>query len=105
MTMGVRSETLKPGIHTALSLALLGFVTFTVVLLNLLGVSGGVGFGLILSITGGIGGSLSSFIIPALLYIKISSPENQWYYPAWVLFFLGWIVLFAVVIVTILGLA
>ena len=58
MAAGKRSESLDWFPHTVLSLSLLAFSTFVVLLLNILGVSGGVGFGLILSITGGIGGKL-----------------------------------------------
>ena len=57
---GKRSETLDWAPHTILSLSLLAFSTFAVLLLNILGVNGGAGFGLILSITGGIGGNILS---------------------------------------------
>ncbi len=62
MAVGKRSESLDWLPHTVLSLGLLAFCTFVVLLLNILGVSGGVGFGLILSITGGIGGELLDIV-------------------------------------------
>jgi hypothetical protein len=100
---GKRSETLDTWPHTLLSLGLLAFSTIVVLLLHELGVSGGEGFGLILSITGGVGGSLSSFIIPAALYVKLSPKTDRLYYPACVLFVLGWLILLGVVIETIVS--
>jgi amino acid permease len=104
MASGLKSESLNQIPHTLLSLGLLAFCTIIVLLLNLAGIAGGEGFGVILNITGGIGGSLSSFIIPAAMYAKVMPASDPLYYPAIALGAMGVVILVTVVIVTILGL-
>lgn len=91
MFMGKRSETLPSFTHTALSLGLLTFVTLMVALLNVLGVTGGVGFGLILSITGGIGGNFTYLNIRMQLSVIcfLNRISVVLYNPGTVIYYIG----------------
>lgn len=50
-------------------------------------------------------GSLATLILPAAIYLKVMPPDSPLYNHARVLFVFGVAVMFAVVIVTIIGLA
>jgi hypothetical protein len=50
-------------------------------------------------------GSLATLILPAAIYLKVMPPDSDMYMHARVLLVLGFAVMFAVVIVTIIGLA
>lgn len=104
------STELPPLIHTVISLALVGFLLLLVIFLLSTGLSSGAAFSLVLNLTGGIAGSLTSFILPTAIYIKIStSLENKLkistfkYYESRIIFGLGIIIMFVVVIMTILS--
>jgi len=58
MFLGVKSEDLSAATHTALSVALLALVTGIVLALTNMGMASGAVFGLILDLTGGIGGRI-----------------------------------------------
>jgi len=73
---GVRSETLPLMTHTLLSVAIMACTTAFVLMMLWLGLSSGPAFALILNVTGGIGGSLSTFIMPAAIYLKMM-PRGQ----------------------------
>lgn len=60
------------------------------------GISQGVAFGVILDITGGIGGSLISFILPGLFYIKLKEKNAPLYKHCVSMIILGVFVLFFV---------
>lgn len=131
--MRTRSELLPFVTHTAITLILLTGVTAMVILLLGLGLASGVAFSLILNLTGGIGGtllvlattnttclsfthtlysescsmvgSIVTLILPAAIYLKIMPKESDLTNYAWALFVFGFIVMIAVVVVTILTLA
>jgi hypothetical protein len=48
-------------------------------------------------------GSLATLILPAAIYLKVMPPESDMYRTAQVLLVVGFAVMFAVVIVTIIG--
>ena len=68
---GLRSETLPFITHTVLSVALIAGTTAFVLMLLSLGLASGQAFSLILNVTGGIGGSLATFILPSAIYLKL----------------------------------
>eukprot|EP00597_Dinobryon_sp_UTEXLB2267_P006404 CAMPEP_0170081818 /NCGR_PEP_ID=MMETSP0019_2-20121128/17587_1 /TAXON_ID=98059 /ORGANISM="Dinobryon sp., Strain UTEXLB2267" /LENGTH=453 /DNA_ID=CAMNT_0010296431 /DNA_START=97 /DNA_END=1459 /DNA_ORIENTATION=- len=99
---GRKSEHLDFFTHTVLTAAMLVGITALVLMLLGLGLASGEAFSLILNITGGIGGSLATLIIPAVLYLKVLGRESPWFYSAVGLAVFGTFIMFAVLIVTIL---
>eukprot|EP01038_Epipyxis_sp_PR26KG_P006093 gene6093-8396_t len=98
-----RSEELPVAVHTIITVSLLAAITTVVLLLLGLGLASGVAFSLILDITGGIGGSLATLILPAAIYLKLMPENNRpLYYQAIALLTVGIAVMFAVIIVTII---
>jgi len=71
LVLGVRSETLPFSTHTLLSIGLMVATTAFVLMMLSLGLASGPAFALILNVTGGIGGSLATFILPAAIYLKL----------------------------------
>jgi len=102
--MRTRSELLPSTTHAIITVVLLVVVTAIVLLLLGLGLASGVAFSLILNITGGIGGSLATLILPAAIYLKVMHPDSDMYMHARILFVMGVVVMFAVVIFTIMSL-
>jgi len=77
LAMGVRSETLPFSTHTLLSVGLMVTTTAFVLMMLRLGLASGPAFALILNVTGGIGGSLATFILPAAIYLKVMPKEGS----------------------------
>jgi len=98
--MNTRSELLPVGQHTVISIGLLAAVTAMVILLLSLGLGSGVAFSLVLNLTGGIGGSLATLILPAAIYLKVMPTDSGMYMHAQALLVLGVLVMLAVVGVT-----
>lgn len=99
---GVRSETLPLITHTILSIGLIAGTTAVVLMLLSFGLASGQAFALILNITGGLGGSLATFMLPAAIYLKLMPVKgSKLRYPAMALFLLGFAVLVAVLTVEI----
>jgi solute carrier family 38 (sodium-coupled neutral amino acid transporter), member 11 len=73
---GKRSELLPTMTHSAVSVTLLFLTTLAALMLTRYGLSSGQAFSVILNITGGVGGSLSTFILPAAIYLKIVPPSS-----------------------------
>ncbi len=66
---------------------------FLVLIFRFVGFTNGEAFGLILDFTGAIAGSLTSFVIPALLYLKLNSKSAPYYNQAILLFIFGGLVM------------
>jgi sodium-coupled neutral amino acid transporter 11 len=98
---GKRSEHLPTRTHSVVTIVLLAVTVLTVIALLQLNLSSGLAFSLILNITGGVGGSLEAFILPAAIYLKLMSVDSPLYNPARVLFVVGVIVMILVVVMTI----
>lgn len=79
---GVRSETLPLATHTALSVGLMVVTTAFVLMMLALGLSSGPAFALILNVTGGLGGSISTFIMPSAIYLKLMPRQTSKLRPA-----------------------
>jgi len=65
--------------HAALSLLLLALATLAILLLDASNVRAGQSFSIILNFTGGLGGSIISFVLPAWLFLthlRASGPER-----------------------------
>lgn len=71
-------------------------------ILRYVGFSKGQAFGLILTLTGGIAGSCTSFIIPGIIYIKMMPSTAPLFYPCVVMMIFGVAVLLIVPTVSIL---
>ncbi|CAM9873496.1 unnamed protein product, partial [Pylaiella littoralis] len=72
--------------------ALLALIVGAMVGLNTVGVAQGDLFGYILDITGGVGASVTSFIIPGLIYLSVTGdpgPDGQGLLSSWPLFEAG----------------
>jgi amino acid permease len=76
--------------------------TAVVLLLNLVGVSNGNAFGLILDFSGGLAGSVTSFIMPAAFYLKLQPRTAYLYWPCAVMLVLGTVVAIMVPILSIM---
>jgi hypothetical protein len=103
--MRTRSELLPVTTHSIITIALLAAVTAIVILLLSVGLASGAAFSLILNLTGGIGGSLATLIMPGAIYLKVMPSDSAMYWHARGLCVLGVAVMFAVVIATILEFA
>lgn len=101
--MHTRSELLPATTHSVITVGLLAFVTGIVLALLAAGLGSGEAFSLVLNLTGGIGGSLATLILPAAIYLKVMPPESDMINHARVLLALGIAVMLAVVVVTIIS--
>ena len=75
LTLGQISEKLPLALHTFVSLGLVAIITFVVIILQSSGLSSGSAFSLVLDLTGGVAGSLTSFILPSAIYLKMFPEE------------------------------
>ncbi|KAJ1396426.1 transmembrane amino acid transporter protein-domain-containing protein, partial [Ochromonadaceae sp. CCMP2298] len=94
--LGTRSELLPPTTHSIITVVLLAAVTAVVILLLSLGLASGVAFSLILNITGGVGGSLATLIMPAAIYLKVMPDDAPMRMHATALLIMGVTVMVAV---------
>jgi hypothetical protein len=78
----------------------LGTTTF-VLIIRYAGVSLGDAFGVILDFTGGVAGSMTSFVLPAAVYLKVMPTSAYFYNLAKVMAVFGIFVMFMVPIVAI----
>eukprot|EP00599_Poterioochromonas_sp_BG-1_P016656 CAMPEP_0173157844 /NCGR_PEP_ID=MMETSP1105-20130129/15907_1 /TAXON_ID=2985 /ORGANISM="Ochromonas sp., Strain BG-1" /LENGTH=454 /DNA_ID=CAMNT_0014075467 /DNA_START=84 /DNA_END=1448 /DNA_ORIENTATION=+ len=101
ITTGQRSELLPFTTHTILTIVLLVVVTSIVLGLLALGLASGEAFSLILDLTGGIGGSLATLILPAAIYLKVMPKDADLYKHAMALLAFGVTVMIAVTCFTI----
>lgn len=102
LILNKKSEDLSSILHIIITISLLCFTTSLICLLNAIGLASGDAFSLILDITGGISGSIISFIIPTLVYLKICDRKDNFYYPAMITLILGFLVIIASIVTTIL---
>ena len=98
-----KSEELPWLAHLSVSLLLLGSVIAVVLVLFALNIASGDAFGFILNLTGGIAGTIPSFILPAAMYLKVCDNTEPFYWPSWVELILGTILGVTVTIETILS--
>ena len=103
ITLGVKSENLQFTYHTALSLGLLAVFVLLVISLLLTGLSGGEAFSLVVALSGGVAGSISSFILPAGIYLELMPEGAKYYQVSKCLFYFGWVVMVAVLTGTVLS--
>ena len=66
------------------------------------GLTQGSAFGLILDFTGGIAGSSLSFVMPAAIFIKLSSKQNSLFWPSVLMFVFGIFIMIVVPTFTII---
>jgi hypothetical protein len=98
------SEDLPPGMHITISLGLVTLITAIVVMLQALGLSSGEAFSLVLDLTGGVAGSLTSFILPAAIYVQLKPNDGSFKYnEARTIFYFGIVTMFTILGVTIHG--
>mmetsp|Transcript_27199 Transcript_27199/g.38699 ORF Transcript_27199/g.38699 Transcript_27199/m.38699 type:complete len:451 (-) Transcript_27199:40-1392(-) len=77
------------GLHALFSMMMLTAVTAGVLLLYSAGWTSGQAFSIVLNLSGGIAGSMTSFVLPAAFYV-INMPYSAKYYtPCVMMFFLG----------------
>lgn len=100
---GLKSEDLHETSHIAITVALVAFSTGIVLALMATGYTSGAALSLILNLAGGIGGSLSTLIMPAAIYMKLMPQGTSMYRNSAILLVLGIIVMVVVVTFTILG--
>lgn len=100
MTTTVKSEQLPWHIHAILSVTMLAGTTGMVLIMNFVGLTSGDAFSLILDITGGIAGSLTSFVLPALIFLAVCDHDDWLMWPARINLFLGVFIMMSVVITT-----
>jgi hypothetical protein len=103
ITLGMKSEHLQLTYHVAITLSLLAVFILLVMALLLAGLSGGEAFSLVVSLSGGVAGSISSFILPAGIYLELMPEDAQYYQVAKCLFYFGWVVMVAVLTGTVLS--
>lgn len=95
--LGVRSELMPMSQHVFMTVFLLVSTTAIVLGMWAAGLTSGAAFTLILSLTGGIAGSLSTLILPAAIYLKLMDKDSDMYFQARVIFVFG-IIVFCVVV-------
>jgi len=98
-----KSEDLMTWSHVTVTLCLLTLITGIVLILIAIGFANGIGFSIILTLTGGIAGSSLNFIIPAALYLR-DKPSNNGYWAAmaWGCGIFGVAVMITVVTITLM---
>jgi len=101
----MKSENLPWATHVLVTITLLIMLTAVVVGLLAAGIESGEGFGIILNITGGIGGSLATFMIPAAIYMKVAKKTYWLYKLAAAVFSVGFIFMIVVLVETCLSFA
>ncbi len=77
--------------------------TGIVLLLRYGGLDQGSAFGVILDFTGSIAGSLTSFVIPAAIFLKHAEKSHSLYWPSVLMLIFGIFTMFTVPIVTVLN--
>lgn len=109
LTLNQISEKLPLALHTFISLGLVALVTFIVIMLQSSGLSSGSAFSLVLDLTGGVAGSLTSFILPAAIFLK-EFPEVEgdndisWRrMEAHVIFYLGIVLMIVILFMSVLS--
>lgn len=89
--------------HFTLKLSLLIAVpTGFVLMLEYIGISSGNAFGLILDFSGGLAGSITSFIMPAAFYLRFQPRTAYLYWPCVVMLILGIVIAIMVPILSIM---
>jgi hypothetical protein len=101
----MKSEHLPWITHAVTTLVLLGIITAVVVGLLAAGVGSGTAFNVILDITGGIGGSLATFMLPAAIFLKVAEKSFWLYNVAIGVFIVGFIFMIIVLVETCISLA
>ncbi len=96
-----KSEDLSTPLHHSLSVVLITITTLFVLLFYYVGLSSGTAFSLVLNVTGGVSGSISSFGLPSLIYLgclKEDSEKQGWmYWGAWINLFLAFCLIISVI--------
>lgn len=77
--------------------------TIIVLLLRYIGFSTGAAFGMILDFTGGVAGSITSFVLPALLYLKLMPRTASLFWPAAAMLLFGIFVAITVPVASVLA--
>jgi len=91
LVLNKKSETLSTWLHVTLTVGLLAFTTAFILTMLSYGLSAGAAFSLTLNVTGGIGGSITGFIMPSAIYMKLMPADSQYRHHAKLLFALGWV--------------
>jgi hypothetical protein len=73
-----------------------------VLLLFAAGLSSGNAFGLILDFSGGLAGSITSFVMPAAFYCKLMPREAPLYWPCAVMFVVGVVIAIVVPVTSVM---
>ena len=76
--------------------------TLVILLLRSAGLSQGNAFGVVLDFTGGVAGSCTCFILPALCYLKLMSRNDTYYYASIVMLIFGIIIAIDVPVLSVL---
>jgi len=98
LTMHMKSEALPLVKHVLITVFLLGFTTAFALGMIAVGLGAGEAYGLTLDITGGVGSSITGFIMPSAIYLKLMPQTATYYTHAKVLFVCGWVFMILVVI-------
>ena len=99
-----KSETLSLVTHVVLTVGLLALCVAFILIMLSKGLAAGEAFSLTLNVTGGIGGSLTGFIMPGMIYLKLMPEDSKYYFESKVLIGVGALTMVLVLISTILEL-
>ena len=98
------SENLPLVTHTIVTLTFIVLIVGIVLMLNGTGMASGVAFSLVMNLNGGVSGTFCSFILPTLIYLKMFKNDGSWKYrEVQFIHYLGYIIMFLVGSMTILG--
>ncbi len=100
---GKMSEKLDKTTHAIVTVFLLMICICTVLLILYCNIGNGEAFSLILNITGGIGGGLEAFILPASIYLKLMPSDSPLHKPAICLLVFGFLIMLSVLLSTIIS--
>lgn len=98
MALNKKSEILPFTLHTIITIGLLAFTTGVTIFIGSDGLSN------VFNFTGGIGGSINCFILPALIYLKVMPKGSRLTLTAYLILFIGIFIMFAVPIELIVSL-
>eukprot|EP00607_Mallomonas_marina_P005287 CAMPEP_0182435160 /NCGR_PEP_ID=MMETSP1167-20130531/74058_1 /TAXON_ID=2988 /ORGANISM="Mallomonas Sp, Strain CCMP3275" /LENGTH=376 /DNA_ID=CAMNT_0024625885 /DNA_START=348 /DNA_END=1478 /DNA_ORIENTATION=- len=103
--VGEESGNLPQGKHIAVTISLLGATTGIVLLIRYIGLGQGKAFGVILDFTGGMAGAFTSFVMPALMFLRHAKRDHRLYWPSVLMAVFGVFTMISVPIITVLDVA
>ncbi len=98
LALDKKAEALSQRLHVAITVILLYFTVAFALGMIKAGLAAGDAYGLTLDITGGVGGSITGFIMPSAIYLKVMPEDAKYRTHSKVLFCAGWLFMVLVIV-------